>query len=138
MKHFYYILATALLAIALTVVLSAHLVGRTLAHSEITYQAQGEQQSQEIAQRQNTNDAIVYVWASDLFVHDCPSTSCGTVDQISRNNVSDACQEQAEVVTAEGYTNNWWSYIRTPGGINGWISNIYIRGNAVIAGVPFC
>ncbi|MFF8413749.1 MULTISPECIES: peptidoglycan DD-metalloendopeptidase family protein [Streptomyces] len=46
------------------------------------------------------------------------------------------CQKQGDTVSAEGYTNNWWSKLRDQ---NGFISNIYIDNpNAKLPGVPLC
>lgn len=47
------------------------------------------------------------------------------------------CQEQGETVTAEGYTNNWWSKLSSPSA--GYLTNIYITDpNAKLPGVPDC
>jgi hypothetical protein len=46
------------------------------------------------------------------------------------------CQKQGDTVTAEGYTNNWWSRLRDQ---NGFVSNIYIdHPSAQLPGVPLC
>jgi hypothetical protein len=46
------------------------------------------------------------------------------------------CQKQGDTVTAEGYTNNWWSKLRDQGGF---ITNIYIDHPAAqLPGVPIC
>ncbi|MEU9579554.1 peptidoglycan DD-metalloendopeptidase family protein [Streptomyces chilikensis] len=46
------------------------------------------------------------------------------------------CQKQGDTVTAEGYTNNWWSKLRDQ---NGFVSNIYIdHPSAQLPGVPVC
>lgn len=50
--------------------------------------------------------------------------------------VTVVCQKQGSTVTAEGYTNNWWSKLRDQGGF---ISNIYISHPASqLPGVPLC
>ncbi|HZG03550.1 MAG TPA: peptidoglycan DD-metalloendopeptidase family protein [Streptomyces sp.] len=50
--------------------------------------------------------------------------------------VTVVCQKQGDTVTAEGYTNNWWSKLRDQ---NGFISNIYIdHPSAQLPGVPIC
>ncbi len=47
-----------------------------------------------------------------------------------------SCQKQGDTVTAEGYTNNWWSKLRDQGGF---ITNIYIDHPAAqLPGVPVC
>ncbi|HCT77822.1 MAG TPA: peptidase M23 [Micromonosporaceae bacterium] len=46
------------------------------------------------------------------------------------------CQKQGDMVTAEGYTNNWWSKLESP---SGFMTNIYIdHPSAVLPGVPTC
>lgn len=46
------------------------------------------------------------------------------------------CQKQGDWVSAEGYTNNWWSRLRDQ---NGFITNIYIdHPDARLPGVPIC
>ena len=46
------------------------------------------------------------------------------------------CQKQGDIVTAEGYTNNWWAHLRDQGGF---ITNIYIDHPAAqLPGVPIC
>ncbi|MGK5496690.1 M23 family metallopeptidase [Streptomyces sp. URMC 125] len=50
--------------------------------------------------------------------------------------VTVVCQKQGDTVSAEGYTNNWWSKLRDQGGF---ISNIYIDHPAAqLPGVPVC
>jgi murein DD-endopeptidase MepM/ murein hydrolase activator NlpD len=46
------------------------------------------------------------------------------------------CQKQGDWVSAEGYTNNWWSRLASPAG---YITNIYIDHPAAqLPGVPIC
>ena len=45
------------------------------------------------------------------------------------------CQKHAELVTAEGYTNDVWSYLPD---YKAWVTNIYIQGPAWLEGVPDC
>ncbi|MBE1485752.1 hypothetical protein H4W31_001390 [Plantactinospora soyae] len=46
------------------------------------------------------------------------------------------CQKQGDTVTADGYTNNWWSRLRDQ---NGFMTNIYIDHPASqLPGVPNC
>ena|SRR2546430_10223606 len=134
MRCKYSVLQALLVAFALCVLLP----GVAFAHTATESQSLAHQDSRSAAHTQHMHSAPVYIWATNVFVRSCPSQNCGAVDEISRNSVTDFCQLQSDVVNAEGYTNNWWSYILTPGGAYGWISNIYIRGNAIIAGVPFC
>jgi hypothetical protein len=93
-------------------------------------------------------DAVsVYVWATNVNVRygdsgtcfSYPSTqNCTPVTTISTQYVTDDCQIQGETVHADGYTNNWWSWIETSSGYHGWVSNIFIRGGQKISGVPDC
>ena len=134
MRYKYALLQALLVAFALCTLLPS----MAFAHTVAANQPLVQRERQGIAHMRQVHDTGVYVWATDVFVRTCASQSCGPVDQISTTGVIDYCQAQGDVVSAEGYTNNWWSYIKTPGGIYGWINNIYIRGNAVIAGVTFC
>ena len=46
------------------------------------------------------------------------------------------CQKQGDTVSAEGYTNNWWSRLESPAGF---MTNIYIdHPAAILPGVPTC
>lgn len=46
------------------------------------------------------------------------------------------CQKEGDTVTAEGYTNKWWSKLRDQGGF---MTNIYIaHPDAFLPGVPVC
>ncbi|ULR54641.1 C40 family peptidase [Streptomyces deccanensis] len=45
------------------------------------------------------------------------------------------CQKHAEMVRAEGYENDVWSYLPD---YRAWVTNIYIKGPAWLAGVPDC
>ncbi|MES9522567.1 NlpC/P60 family protein [Streptomyces capoamus] len=45
------------------------------------------------------------------------------------------CQKHAEPVTAEGYTNDAWSYLPD---YRAWVTNIYLQGPAWLDGVPAC
>jgi len=128
MKRICYVLKASFLAVALCILLTGMASAHTIA----------PQQSQGVAHTLRAHDTSVYIWATSVNVHTCASTTCELVGQISTTTVTDVCQAQGETVTAEGYTNNWWSQIVGPGGIRGWVSNIYIRGDAYIAGVPTC
>ncbi|MGW2914017.1 C40 family peptidase [Streptomyces asoensis] len=75
-------------------------------------------------------------WGTDVALRVDPSTSSGLVTRLSAPTaVAISCQKHAQSVTAEGYTNDAWSYLPQYGG---WISNIYLQGDAWLAGVPAC
>ncbi|MFE7777043.1 NlpC/P60 family protein [Streptomyces sp. NPDC057445] len=76
-------------------------------------------------------------WGSGVAIRSQPSTTTGTtVARLSGpTSVTVSCQTRAETVTSEGYTNDAWSYLPQYGG---WITNIYLKGDAWPAGVPAC
>ncbi|MFD7900000.1 M23 family metallopeptidase [Streptomyces sp. NPDC059743] len=76
-------------------------------------------------------------WGSDIRVRaDAYLTSPVVTVLAGPTNVVVVCQKQGSTVTAEGYTNNWWSKLRDQGGF---ISNIYIDHPAAqLPGVPVC
>ncbi|MFJ6784736.1 hypothetical protein [Streptomyces yangpuensis] len=45
------------------------------------------------------------------------------------------CQDRGQSVTVQGITNSAWSFLPDYGG---WISNIFIQGNARLDNVPAC
>ncbi|MGJ5893868.1 cutinase family protein [Streptomyces niveiscabiei] len=75
-------------------------------------------------------------WATGVNVRPLPSRSGTPVATFSAPmSVVIQCQKRAESVTAEGLTNDAWSYLPDYGG---WISNIYVKGADWLAGVPAC
>ncbi|HEY7812242.1 MAG TPA: NlpC/P60 family protein, partial [Nakamurella sp.] len=75
-------------------------------------------------------------WGTNVRVHSLASVSALVVSTFSApTSVTVKCQEHAESVTAEGYTNDAWSYLPDYGG---YVSNIYMNGDAWLAGVPTC
>ncbi|WP_046495174.1 M23 family metallopeptidase [Streptomyces odonnellii] len=76
-------------------------------------------------------------WGTDIRVRaDAYLTSPVVTVLAGPTNVVVLCQKQGSTVTAEGYTNNWWSKLRDQGG---YISNIYIDHPAAqLPGVPVC
>ncbi|MFE9019278.1 NlpC/P60 family protein [Streptomyces sp. NPDC007808] len=75
-------------------------------------------------------------WGTGVTIRSTPSTSAGVVTRLSGpTGVAVSCQKHAESVTAEGYTNDVWSYLPE---YQGWISNIYMRGDAWLDGVRNC
>ncbi|MEU6214674.1 NlpC/P60 family protein [Streptomyces sp. NPDC047023] len=75
-------------------------------------------------------------WGTDVWTHEEASTSSPRVHRFpGPTTVRIECQKHAETVTAEGYTNDAWSYLPE---YRAWITNIYIRGGAWLDGVPTC
>ncbi|WP_460522755.1 peptidoglycan DD-metalloendopeptidase family protein [Flindersiella endophytica] len=76
-------------------------------------------------------------WGSGVNVRSGPHVSSSVVTTLSGPTlVYVLCQVQGDTVTAEGYTNNWWSKLRDQ---NGYMTNIYIDDpNAHLPGVPDC
>ncbi|MFF3735887.1 hypothetical protein [Streptomyces sp. NPDC002566] len=86
----------------------------------------------------------VYVWASDVRVRSCQSTSCSlaTDEVLTRVRVQAYCQVgngAAGRVTDGPYTNTYWVQVITPGRTLGWISAVYVSGgsnNSPVPGAP--
>ncbi|WP_432139503.1 MULTISPECIES: hypothetical protein [unclassified Streptomyces] len=86
----------------------------------------------------------VYVWASDVRVRTCQSTTCdlATTERLTRVRVKAYCQWDAGErgrVTDGRYTNTYWVQIITPGRTLGWISAVYASGgsnNHPVPGAP--
>ncbi|MFI2026361.1 M23 family metallopeptidase [Streptomyces buecherae] len=76
-------------------------------------------------------------WGSDIRVRADAYLNSPVVGVLpGPTNVTVVCQKQGSTVTAEGYTNNWWSKLRDQGGF---ISNIYVDHPAAqLPGVPIC
>jgi hypothetical protein len=96
-------------------------------------------------------EVTVYVWASNVNVRanrsgdraclDYPSVgNCpDVIMKVSRQNIVVYCQKKGQPVSDSGYSSEWWSYTYTGSrGPTGWTSNVYIRGNAHLDGVPDC
>ncbi|GHO99908.1 hypothetical protein KSF_099560 [Reticulibacter mediterranei] len=60
------------------------------------------------------------------------------IEYINKGVYTSECQAQGEQVQDRGYTNDWWTKLQAPDGRWGWVTNIYIKGAAQIAGVPTC
>ncbi|WP_046776986.1 hypothetical protein [Streptomyces yangpuensis] len=86
----------------------------------------------------------VHVWASDVRVRTCQSTSCSlaTTERLTNVRVQAYCQMDggpAGRVTDGPYTNTYWVQIITPGRTLGWISAVYASGgsnNSPVPGAP--
>ncbi|WP_436849508.1 C40 family peptidase [Streptomyces avermitilis] len=79
--------------------------------------------------------ATFETWGTSVRTHSSPSVSASVVDTFAGpTQVSVQCQQHAETVTAEGYTNDVWSRLAD----GSWLTNIYIKGPAELPGVPDC
>ncbi len=77
----------------------------------------------------------VRTWGSSVRTHSAPSTAAAIVDTFpGPTTVSVRCQEHAELVTADGYTNDAWSKLSD----GSWLTTIHIQGPAWLTGVPTC
>ena len=76
-------------------------------------------------------------WGNGVNVRSAPKLSASVVTTLpGPTQVFVECQVQGDTVTANGYTNNWWSKLRDQGG---YMTNIYIDDpNAKLPGVPDC
>jgi hypothetical protein len=76
-------------------------------------------------------------WGTDVSLRPDPSTRQPPVGRLPGPTAVDVlCQAHGETVTAEGYTNDAWSYLPK---YKAWISNIYINDPAAwLPGVPNC
>ncbi|MFD9354664.1 hypothetical protein [Streptomyces sp. NPDC060031] len=80
--------------------------------------------------------ATFTTWGDALNVRAQANTSSGVVGTIAGgSNVRISCQVHGQSVTAEGTTNDAWSYLPDYGG---WITNIYLQGPAWMPGVNTC
>ncbi|MEE1927527.1 SH3 domain-containing protein [Streptomyces sp. TRM 70351] len=88
--------------------------------------------------------ATAHIWATDVRVRNCQSTSCdlATQERLSRVTVKAYCQLDAGErgrVTDGRYTNTYWVQVITPGKRLGWVSAVYVSGgsnNGPVPGVP--
>ncbi|MFJ2742364.1 C40 family peptidase [Streptomyces sp. NPDC087440] len=75
-------------------------------------------------------------WGTDVWTHTEPSTTSPRVHKFTGPTaVRIECQKHAQSVTAEGITNDAWSYLPDH---QSWITNIYVKGPAWLDGVPTC
>lgn len=78
-----------------------------------------------------------WTWGSGVNVRSDARVAAPVVGVLSGPTyVKVVCQKQGDTVTAEGYTNNWWSRLESPAGF---MTNIYIDHPASqLPGVPNC
>ncbi|MET9514545.1 NlpC/P60 family protein [Streptomyces sp. NPDC002994] len=75
-------------------------------------------------------------WGTDVWTHaEASTTSARVIKFAGPTSVRITCQKHAQSVTAEGITNDAWSYLPDH---KAWITNIYIKGPAWLNGVPTC
>ncbi|WP_433548856.1 C40 family peptidase [Streptomyces sp. CA-294286] len=75
-------------------------------------------------------------WGTGVWTHSEASTTSARVHRFAGPTaVRIQCQKRAQRVTAEGITNDAWSYLPDH---RSWITNIYIKGPAWLEGVPTC
>ncbi|WP_055525348.1 C40 family peptidase [Streptomyces graminilatus] len=78
---------------------------------------------------------VFETWGTDVRTHATPSVRGAVKDTFAGpTQVSVQCQQHAESVTAEGYTNDIWSKLAD----GSWLTNIYIKGPASLPGIPDC
>ncbi|MGV9273834.1 NlpC/P60 family protein [Streptomyces griseosporeus] len=85
-----------------------------------------------------TGDNVNYrsTWGTDVRIHQDASSGSPVVATLpGPTQVTAFCQDHGESVTAEGYTNDAWTYLSD---YKGWVSNIYVQGAAWLDGVPAC
>ncbi|WP_251091782.1 NlpC/P60 family protein [Streptomyces sp. Caat 7-52] len=79
---------------------------------------------------------VFRTWGTGVWTKAQPSVRAARVYAFpGPTTVRIACQKHAEVVTAEGYTNDAWSYLPD---YRAWVTNIYVQGPAWLDGVPAC
>ncbi|MGX1478220.1 UNVERIFIED_CONTAM: hypothetical protein RKD50_007028 [Streptomyces canus] len=78
---------------------------------------------------------VFETWGTGVRTHRTPSVGSAVVDTFpGPTQVSVQCQQHAETVTAEGYTNDAWARLAD----GSWVTNIYIKGPAWLPGIPDC
>ena len=79
---------------------------------------------------------VFRTWGAGVWTKAQPSTKAARVYAFpGPTTIRVECQKHAETVTAEGYTNDAWSYLPDYGA---WVTNIYIQGPAWLDNVPTC
>ncbi|RLV48754.1 hypothetical protein D9V37_13600, partial [Nocardioides mangrovicus] len=88
----------------------------------------------------------VHLYASSVNVrhggsacNSSPSTStCTTVGAtLNAGNQKALCQRAGQTISDGGYSSKYWTWVALSSG-SGWVSNVYITGNAHLANVPDC
>ncbi|MGI5254377.1 C40 family peptidase [Actinacidiphila glaucinigra] len=91
------------------------------------------------AVRVNTGTVTGHIhrtWGSGVWTKQAPSLGAGRVYAFpGPTTIRVQCQKHAELVEAEGYSNDVWAYLPD---YKAWMTNIYIQGPAWLDGVPDC
>ncbi|MFG2577330.1 NlpC/P60 family protein [Streptomyces sp. NPDC048481] len=75
-------------------------------------------------------------WGDGVNVRSQPTLTAAVRQTIGgETTVRVSCQQHGDTVNAEGLVNTVWSYLPD---YNGWITNIYLKGPAVLPGIPDC
>jgi hypothetical protein len=80
----------------------------------------------------------VHVWASQVRVRQCASTSCdlATSERLTNVTVQAYCQRWGDRVADGPYYNHYWVEIISPQGWLGWVSAVYVSGGSNDGPVP--
>ncbi|GAA1245688.1 hypothetical protein GCM10009665_40640 [Kitasatospora nipponensis] len=80
--------------------------------------------------------ATFRTWGTGVWTHAQPATDSPRVYAFpGPTTVRVSCQKHAQSVTAEGITNDAWSYLPD---YHAWLTNIYLQGPAWLDSVPTC
>ncbi|GGT53766.1 SH3 domain-containing protein [Streptomyces purpureus] len=80
--------------------------------------------------------ATFTTWGDVINVRQNTTTASSVVTTVKGGTpVRVSCQARGQRITADGITNDAWSYLPDYGG---WITNIYLQGPAWMPGVPTC
>ncbi|MFE9449932.1 hypothetical protein [Streptomyces sp. NPDC006739] len=80
----------------------------------------------------------VHIWASQVRVRQCASTTCdvATTERLSNVDVYAYCQRWGDRVSDGSYYNHYWVEIVSPQGWLGWVSAVYVSGGSNDGPVP--
>ncbi|UUU29546.1 C40 family peptidase [Streptomyces sp. CA-210063] len=91
------------------------------------------------AVRVNTGQVTGHIhqtWGTDVWTKAEPRLAAARVYAFPYSTtIRVECQKHAEWVSSDGYENDVWSYLPD---YKAWVTNIYIKGPAWLAGVPDC
>nr|WP_280702194.1 NlpC/P60 family protein [Kitasatospora sp. GP82] len=79
---------------------------------------------------------VFSTWGTGVWSHTQPAMDSARVHAFpGPATVRVGCQKHAQSVTAEGITNDAWSFLPD---YRAWVTNIYVQGGAWLDGVPAC